>query len=550
VNSFIDPAYLRCIYDGLQNNSLNKNNLSNLPDGLIGLYEETFETSIPISERKKKLAFFTVWAILKKEASVALVGKILNWQETEVLNQISNFSKWFNSSIGGKYQLYHERFRVYILEKISYSALEKCNNQIITLCQSAIALQSNDELEDYALEYLSAHLFTNAMVSGNGSELLKLAYNTTHWNRQIVVSKGFEWSKRMLQYAMEWATKYDDEEVIECALNKVDLHHLEQNDAPRIVELVANNDIETALQRIEAFGGNDKDGLQRKFILYMLCLMELTLLESKDKPFRREAIEKLLKHLDEHLPVDHSVLNWDEFFPSYLMFQMACEVSKNNLEFMLLYKYNHQEFFGLKNKNVYYSDFQFDTLIEIALQFNNNKLLVDVIIKLVKQGHLEKALNAINYFSDKFNLDEVFFYICEEMLKIEKFNQVDTFLTKINYKRSEIVQKLLLQLIIKNKIFKPELLDYLTEEDKCRSLCLLSEQLINILSNSQNDDKIFYEKLVLKFLDGIKDHYYKNITLSNIAIYFIKKNQIDLALKLINEQKKEALISMPPLVLE
>ena len=104
------------------------------------------------------------------------------------------------------------------------------------------------------------------MISGNGDVFKKLAYDTAHWNRQIEISKGFEWSKKMLNEMMQWAAKYDDDEVIECALNKVDLHHMEQNDAPRIVELVANNDIETALQRIEAFGGNDKEGLQRKFI--------------------------------------------------------------------------------------------------------------------------------------------------------------------------------------------------------------------------------------------------------------------------------------------
>jgi hypothetical protein len=111
---------------------------------------------------------------------------------------------------------------------------------------------------------------------------------------------------------------------------------MEQNDAPRIVELVAQNDIETALQRIESFGGNDKDGLQRKFILYMLCLMEPTLLDSKDKPFRRDAIEKILKHFDEKMPVDHSVLNWDDFFSSYLMFLMACEWDVMQIDFLIV----------------------------------------------------------------------------------------------------------------------------------------------------------------------------------------------------------------------
>jgi tetratricopeptide (TPR) repeat protein len=112
---------------------------------------------------------------------------------------------------------------------------------------------------------------------------------------------------------------------------------MEQNDAPRIVELVAQNDIETALQRIDSFGGNDKEGLQRKFILYMLCLMELTMLDSRDKSFRKEAIEKLLKHLDDNLPVDHSVLNWIDFYPDYLMFQVSYEFLKIGIDYNAIF---------------------------------------------------------------------------------------------------------------------------------------------------------------------------------------------------------------------
>jgi hypothetical protein len=237
--------------------------------------------------------------------------------------------------VSGKYVLYHERLRTFLLQKISHKQFTACNNSIIKRSQVALDTKSSDEWEYYSSEYLSNHLLIPAMESGNANDLKALSYSTAHWNRQIEISKRFDWSKRMLNDMMLWASKYDGDEVIECALNKVDLYHLEQNDAPRIVELVANNEIETALQRIEAFGGNDKEGLQRKFILYMLCLMELTLLESKDKPFRKEAIEKLLKHLDDNLPVDHSVLNWDDFFPSYLMFQMAfiwAELELNYLE--------------------------------------------------------------------------------------------------------------------------------------------------------------------------------------------------------------------------
>ena len=336
---FTDPTYLRSIYDGLSAGSINKDNATALPIGLVGVFEEALPPGSNVYERKKFMEFFAVWALLKKEVSVAFVLPLLEgWTEEEVKDFIGRYSKWFNSPASGTYILYHERLRAFVQQKISHKQFTDCNALLVKNGQAALIGKNGNEWERYALEYLSSHILISAIETGDASDLKALAYNTNHWNRQVEISKGFEWSKNILNDMMLWASKYDDGEVIECALNKVDLYHLEQNDAPRIVELVAQNDIETALNRIDAFGGNDKEGLQRKFILYMLCMMELTLLESKEKPFRKEAIEQLLKHLDDNLPVDHSILNWNDFFPSYLMFQMACGWADLGLDYLRVYK--------------------------------------------------------------------------------------------------------------------------------------------------------------------------------------------------------------------
>jgi hypothetical protein len=39
----LDPTYLRYIYDGLVKGSIHPENDSELPEGLIGLYEEAFD---------------------------------------------------------------------------------------------------------------------------------------------------------------------------------------------------------------------------------------------------------------------------------------------------------------------------------------------------------------------------------------------------------------------------------------------------------------------------------------------------------------------------
>ena len=286
----LEPTYLRYIYDGLIKGSIHPENAAELPDGLIGMYEEAFDERTSVVKRQKLLQRFAIWALLKKEVSAAFVAEVLGESEDDIQEFISTYSAWFNSPESGKYQLYHERLKVYLLQKLSEEEIQILHEKLIGKLEQAIEEQKADEFEWYGLEYLSSHLSIAAMLNGDGKKLIELAYSQIHWQRQLKISKGYSWTKNSIQEVMAWAFKYNDDEVIECGLQMVDLHHQEQNAAPQIVALVGEGDFDAALKRIEQFGGNDKEGLQRKFILYMLCLMELTLLESNDKPYRKEGI--------------------------------------------------------------------------------------------------------------------------------------------------------------------------------------------------------------------------------------------------------------------
>ena len=394
-----DPTYLRSIHDGLLSGALHKDNASALPMGLVGMYDEALPPASHVKERQKILEFFSIWALLKKEVSAAFVSQLLGWTEDKVLDYIALYSKWFNAPVIGKFVLYHERFRSFVLQNISHTQFAACTEAIIKLGQEALQSRSGHEWEQYALEHLSTHLLLQAMESKDATALRTQAYSSAHWNRQIEIRKGFEWSKGMLNNMMLWASKYDDDEVIECALNKLDLYHQEQNDAPRIMELVAQNDIETALQRIETFGGNDKEGLQRKFTLYMLCLMELTLLESKNKSFRNAAIEKLLNHLDKQIPSDTSIIDWNYFFPSYTIFLMGCEWARLGLDYLIVYKRTDNWDNDWITEKGPYSDSQLDILLECARgisdKLSKNIALKNISNELSKQGMVEKATSTL-----------------------------------------------------------------------------------------------------------------------------------------------------------
>jgi hypothetical protein len=129
--SNLEPSYLRYIHDGLVNGSIHPENSAELPEGLIGMYEEAFGEWTSILERQKLLQRFAIWALLKKEVSAAFVAEVLEESEDEIQQFISTYSAWFNSPESGKYQLYHERLKVYLLQKLSEEELEKLLNKII-----------------------------------------------------------------------------------------------------------------------------------------------------------------------------------------------------------------------------------------------------------------------------------------------------------------------------------------------------------------------------------------------------------------------------------
>jgi tetratricopeptide (TPR) repeat protein len=402
--SHLEPTYLRFIHDGILNGSIHKDNAADLPDGLIGLYEEAFDDGTSVIERQKLLQRFAIWALLKKEVSVAFIAEILGEPENEIQAFISNYSAWFNSPESGKYQLYHERLKVFLLQKMNEVELYALHVKIIARLEWSIEAKKADEFELYSLEFLSLHLGVEAMISGNGSKLLKFAYAQTNWQRQLKISKGYTWTKISLNAVMPWASKYNQNEVIECALQLVDLNFQMQNAAYEIVALVSEGAIDYALKRIEEFGSNNEHGLQRKFILYMLCLMELTLLESKDKPFRKEGIEKIFRHLDEHLPIDHSVLNWNDFFPSYLLYEMACEWVQLALNFTIVLKRTDSLNLDWVSEIGPYSALQFEVLITCVRDMNDEVikcgLLGIITTEMAKQGKIEEAICCISNFVD------------------------------------------------------------------------------------------------------------------------------------------------------
>jgi hypothetical protein len=540
--SALDPSYIRSIRDGIINGNIEANNQEALPAGLVGLYDkELFPPTMKWRERKETLYFFLVFAIAQKEISADFASAILGdeWfnlhnddesKEEKRLQKVNDLiqlhSKRFNSAGGGKYRLYHERFRLYILQKVSEQDIAQFNDKFIELCITALEIITEKDIsekESYALEFISTHFFissmrgeTECLNKDQATALKQYAYDQQFWERQIKASKGFEWSKRMLNEMMAWASKFnEDDEVIECALNKVDLYHQEQNDAPRIVKLVADGDIETALERIEKFGGEDKEGLQRKFILYMLCLMELTLLESKEKEHAKSAIEKILNHFDENIPAfEPDLINWNDFFPSYVVFNLAFNWFEIGIDFAVVLKRSNSFSFEWILNTTLNKDIQIFVLNEASNYLIKEEekciLFRNLALQLINQNRIEEALDFsrrinLNSWAKPYKLKLSPFKSSLLMILSNEFIKRDYDVASILYtEASESAGKINDLYFNKSRAFLDIAISLYEQKKKEEATLKLSEAIDLIYKNEQN--------------------YYSNIVLSEIAIWL---SQID-----------------------
>ncbi len=534
--SHLDPTYLRYIYDNLIKGSVHSENASELPEGLIGLYEEAFEEHLPVMERQLLLKRFAFFAILKKEVSTAFVAEVLEEREEDVKEFILNNRTWFNSPEPGKFQLYHERLKVYVLQKLSEKEILTIHEKLIVSLERAIEKQQADEFERYALEFLSEHYYVEAILSGDGQKLADLAYSQSHWQRQLKISKGYTWTKNGLKAVMTWASKYNDDEVIECGLQMVDLHHQEQNDAPQIVALVADGDFENVLNRIEQFGGNDKEGLQRKFILYMLCLMELTLLDSKDKPNSKDGIEKLLKHLDENLSVDHSLLNWGDFFPSYTMFLIVCELDILELDYLIIYKRTNYFEFSWINKKCSWNDNQYFIILNCVnfINYDKEKNYALIIISnlMASQGKVKQALETARGIIDISFKIGALKDISSELFTQGKYVEATSIILEALESVKSINDELDKSIALK------EISIELAKQGKCKEANECVHNVADEYCKRSALEEISIElakkgkfKESFEIVQEIQDELSKSYVLKNISIELAKKEDIEVAVE-------------------
>lgn len=454
----LEPTYLRYIYDGLVKGNIHPENAAELPEGLIGLYEEVFDERTSVVERQKLLLRFAIWALLKKEVSAAFVADVLGESGDDIQEFISTFSAWFNSPERGKYQLYHERLKVYLLQKLSEQELQVLHEQLISRLEQAIEEQKADEFERYGLEFLGGHFLRTSQIGFNYVRLNNFVNSEKIWSRQFELSNSYNFCLKTLEIGIqESARRKQDYNSILSIVNYYKIILKDSNSSKEILTLFKKAEFKLALLRVQ-----DWD-IERQFKMYLLMLNELTLGDLKEAIFKEEACELILENI-EKTPADLSILDWTKFFPEAAVYMISIELKALRLSSDSIWLRGNvclKNFSKIEIRDI-------NEVHKIANQvtdnFDKSKAFLEIATWFCYQKQLQKAIDSTQNISDEWIKSKAFFQIIITFRSLITLNETKSLIKKISndFVRLDCFLELSSQYLKENR----QLSNYFLEEAK------------------------------------------------------------------------------------
>jgi len=534
--SQLEPTYLRYIYDGLIKGSIHPENAAELPEGLIGLYEEAFDERTSVVERQKLLQRFSIWALLKKEVSAGFVAEVLGETEDEIQDFISKYSAWFNSPESGKYQLYHERLKVFLLQKLSEKKILKLQEELIARLEQAIKEQKKDEFEYYSLEFLGYHLNIQFQISENKSTICKIKNLADNGfiARQIFISGRFNWTYHFFYEALNSLELCDDKlkysyyyklfkyYLEEKSRTEDILYHIDLYETQIIIEYIENLDSETLYEK------------QVKFTIYFNCLLTLLQFDIIDL----EKLNALNSKLEECLIMlceenDDQDLS---FFPIPLMFLLGAKL--NTLEISSGYLFDKLEIYKYKSGIINNFD---ETLMLEKLKLLPNQYFI-FIEELIQ--NIEQTYDSFGKTIDKYDSNSDYNPLLQKMhkiywdLKIKRLESIkpksfeiqdlDEFLKLTNWMQPEEIENYILLLPQDLELrISQELYNLLEKKDFFKA-CYLAVGHFNFLDNQNlknTADLIIHDGIFSPNATWFLLHQKQQIDKSSIDLHFDNYSQ-------------------------
>ena len=421
--SHLEPSYLRYIYDGLEKGDLHPDNAAALPEGLIGLYEAASEESKPARERQKLLSTFAFWALLKKEVSSQFVAEILEVPTQEMIDFIATYSSWFTSPESGKYQLYHERLKVYLLQKLSEIEIKKLHNKLISRLEIAISAQKKDEFEIYGLEFLGAH-YKLECISRNTSNntiktfkrFLKIQFSQKFQNRQKLISGGLNWTKQNLYYLAELSIKLDKIQIYSIVDLLCKINYEQINIVDKINFLIKDYRFEDAIKLVEDLPTSEIEEIEIKIKHYLVLLFDALLLSDYIK--QKSVLICILLSIEDNIPINTDEYRIEQIIPSKTILCIFLKLNlleiDNNILINRCYEwFVEEEYLGSERNKI------FDSISDKTLDYLTKQLINNIDYNIIDEKLIPNCSELNIIFSKnkkllieeiKFNLNEIDFF--------------------------------------------------------------------------------------------------------------------------------------------
>jgi hypothetical protein len=434
----LDPSYIRSIRDGILNGNIEANNQEALPDGLVGLYDkELFPPTMKWRERKETLHFFLVFAIAQKEISADFASAILGdeWfnlhnddesKEEKRLQKVNDLiqlhSKRLSSAGEGKYRLYHERYRLYILQKVSDEDIAQFNSRFISLCETALEITTEKDIsekESYALEFISTHYFNSAMQGkkeclnkAHADALKKYAYDQKFWERQVKLNKRYLFTRRTINQLSTWALKFNLKLIsLETSIKTIQLSKFEFQHTNNDFINLLNSDFE--LFKLRLFDLQSDNKYKFNFIIKAFEYFKLENIE-KDNINKIINLIELLRSVPELLKIAEGQLS--RFYPfilgwlKYDIFIDEIIVRQNQESENTIYYFSNWWF-----ENHDYVNLDFENFLHHYInKFDSNQDLRLLLFKYYLRYNLRRCLKIIsNEITSSPILPKFYFYLLE-----------------------------------------------------------------------------------------------------------------------------------------
>lgn len=543
----LEPTYLRYVYDGLLKGSFSSNNASALPHGFIGLFEEEFfPASMPSNDRNKLLKRLALWALFKGSVSTEMASNILAEDINDSKTLIDRYSKWFNTPEPGKYILYHDRLKTYLLQKLSDHEVQELNEALIIFLVAALEQNDSSEAQLYALDHLSTHMAVESELNNNYERLHNYVNREDIWRRQVKASKEYKWSQKGVQFAIkEGARRHHEMNTLTATVNSVKLMQEDQMDIDMILYLFRNGDYLIALERLESWPAD------RRFIIQILMLIELNLGELKNESYRLHLSKLILIAINKE-NVSIIITTYYSFEILYLLHSSLIEYGMESYFNIIWEKYDC--FFDDEFSEFLLLDFDILEYFKNKIEVKQHKNIINLNRQLIeKENLITEHKSLIKKLFEKLETPQTTRNKSAILKEIEykeiEINEDDKIINdielKINYVNKITENLITLDLIYQQfniKEFNIEVLIEVLKANRGKVCFVTSSFFLLKYYFKESANKKFYvvnEREISFFYD-----YIINLTLNNILISkseeknLLLENRIEFNKILVNESLK------------